>query len=122
MAIGGFNGTDPAPTLAQFQRYVAEGSIHYYMAGGGGFGGGGGGDSTSSDASAIASWVIRPLHRPHGRRRDRLRPDGTPVVTGRRQPGPDGARPQRAGRVMVNSGGPCLDGLSRSVSSNPKRR
>ncbi len=54
MAIGGFNGTDPTPTLAQFQRYVAEGRIHYYLGGGGGFGGGG---STSSDASAIATWV-----------------------------------------------------------------
>ncbi|MFC0540412.1 ArnT family glycosyltransferase [Kutzneria chonburiensis] len=50
MAIGGFNGGDPAPTLAQFQQYVAEGKISYYVAGGGrgGFGGG------SSD---IATWV-----------------------------------------------------------------
>ena len=43
MAIGGFNGTDPAPTLAQFEKYVSEGKIHYYIAsGGGGFGGGSG--------------------------------------------------------------------------------
>ena len=35
MAIGGFNGTDPAPTLAQFEKYVAEGRIHYYIGGGG---------------------------------------------------------------------------------------
>jgi len=58
MAIGGFNGTDPAPTLAQFEKYVAEGKIHYFIAGGGGFGGGGfaqGG--TSNDASQITSWV-----------------------------------------------------------------
>ena len=41
MAIGGFNGTDPAPTLAQFERYVAAGKIHYFIASGGGFGGGG---------------------------------------------------------------------------------
>ncbi|WP_102926726.1 glycosyltransferase family 39 protein [Streptomyces noursei] len=34
MAIGGFNGSDPSPTLAQFQRYVAEGKIHYFIAGG----------------------------------------------------------------------------------------
>ena len=40
MAIGGFNGTDPAPTLAQFEKYVSEGKIHYYIGGGGGFGGG----------------------------------------------------------------------------------
>ena len=38
MAIGGFNGTDPAPTLAQFEKYVAEGKIHYFIAGGGGGG------------------------------------------------------------------------------------
>ena len=43
MAIGGFNGTDPAPTLAQFEKYVAEGKIHYFIAGSGGFGGGVGG-------------------------------------------------------------------------------
>ena len=52
MAIGGFNGTDPAPTLAQFQAYVAAGEIHYFI-GGGGFGGNGG----SSDSRAIAAWV-----------------------------------------------------------------
>ncbi len=33
MAIGGFNGTDPAPTLAQFVDDVAAGSIHYFIAG-----------------------------------------------------------------------------------------
>ena len=38
MAIGGFNGTDPAPALAAFERYVSEGDIHYFIAGGG-FGG-----------------------------------------------------------------------------------
>ena len=31
MAVGGFNGTDPAPTLAQFQRYVADGDVHYFV-------------------------------------------------------------------------------------------
>jgi 4-amino-4-deoxy-L-arabinose transferase-like glycosyltransferase len=59
MAIGGFNGTDPSPTLAQFQQYVREGKIHYFIAGGG-FGGGGfgpGGGGTSSTSSAIRSWV-----------------------------------------------------------------
>jgi hypothetical protein len=55
MAIGGFNGTDPAPTLAQFEKDVSEGKIHYFIAsGGGGFGGGAGG---SGDASEITSWV-----------------------------------------------------------------
>ena len=32
MAIGGFNGTDPAPTLAQFQQLAQQGRIHYYVA------------------------------------------------------------------------------------------
>jgi hypothetical protein len=47
MAIGGFRGTDPAPSLAQFEKLVSEHKIHYYVAGGGlggrGFGGAGGG-------------------------------------------------------------------------------
>ncbi|RZU51838.1 4-amino-4-deoxy-L-arabinose transferase-like glycosyltransferase [Krasilnikovia cinnamomea] len=38
MPVGGFNGSDPSPTLAQFQQYVREGKIHYFI-GGGGFGG-----------------------------------------------------------------------------------
>jgi 4-amino-4-deoxy-L-arabinose transferase-like glycosyltransferase len=60
MAIGGFNGTDPAPTLAQFEQYVAAGRIHYFIASGGGFGGGqggAGGQGGSGDASQITSWV-----------------------------------------------------------------
>ncbi|MEU6061400.1 glycosyltransferase family 39 protein [Streptomyces sp. NPDC047097] len=35
MAIGGFSGTDPSPTLEQFKQYVAQGRIHYLIAGGG---------------------------------------------------------------------------------------
>ncbi|MGW5620338.1 ArnT family glycosyltransferase [Streptomyces olivaceus] len=54
MAIGGFNGTDPSPTLAQFEEYVAEGEIHYFI--GGGTAGGMGGDD-SGTASQITSWV-----------------------------------------------------------------
>lgn len=33
MAIGGFNGTDPSPTLAQFVDDVAAGRIHYFVLG-----------------------------------------------------------------------------------------
>ena len=55
MAIGGFNGSDPSPTLEQFEQYVADGEIHYFIAGGGGFGGNQMGGS--NDSSAIASWV-----------------------------------------------------------------
>jgi len=58
MAIGGFNGTDPAPSLAQFEKYVSEDKIHYFIASGGSFGGGPGGSSgPSGDASLITSWV-----------------------------------------------------------------
>jgi len=56
MSIGGFNGTDPAPTLEQFQAYVQQGLIHYYVGGSdaGGFRGAIGG---SQDAAEIAAWV-----------------------------------------------------------------
>ena len=52
MPIGGFNGSDPSPTLEQFQQYVADGKIHYFIAGG--RGGGMGGDGTASE---ISTWV-----------------------------------------------------------------
>jgi len=54
MAIGGFNGSDPSPTLAQFEQYVANGQIHYFASGGRGFGNQNGGSSASSE---ISSWV-----------------------------------------------------------------
>ncbi|MET8839169.1 glycosyltransferase family 39 protein [Streptomyces rubiginosohelvolus] len=72
MAIGGFNGSDPSPTLAQFKKYVAEGEIHYFVSGGGmgggmrggavgegggGTGGGPGGMGSSGTSSQISSWV-----------------------------------------------------------------
>ena len=56
MSLGGFNGSDPYPTLEQFQQYVADGEVHYYIAGGG-FGGGGGQMGGSSTTSEIQSWV-----------------------------------------------------------------
>ncbi|MEB0200303.1 glycosyltransferase family 39 protein [Cryobacterium sp. 5I3] len=52
MAIGGWS-SDPTPTLAEFQAYVATGDVGYYISGSQG-GGMGGGDST---ATAIATWV-----------------------------------------------------------------
>ncbi|MFH9198984.1 ArnT family glycosyltransferase [Streptomyces anulatus] len=75
MAIGGFNGSDPSPTLAQFKKYVAEGKIHYFVSGGGMGGGtvggtaggtavgtgggreGGGMGGNSGTSSQISSWV-----------------------------------------------------------------
>jgi hypothetical protein len=53
MAMGGFSGSDPAPTLAQLKQYVQEGKLRYVLTGGaGGLGGGGGGT-----VSSVTSWV-----------------------------------------------------------------
>jgi 4-amino-4-deoxy-L-arabinose transferase-like glycosyltransferase len=54
MPIGGFNGSDPSPTLAQFQTYVQNGRIHYFV-GSSGFRANGG----SQSAEEIASWVAQ---------------------------------------------------------------
>jgi len=57
MAIGGFNGTDPSPTLVQFERDVAAHRVHYFIAGGGAGFGGGPGRATGATARAITAWV-----------------------------------------------------------------
>ncbi|MGO4652299.1 glycosyltransferase family 39 protein [Arthrobacter sp. 2RAF22] len=54
IALGGWNGGDPYPTLAEFQDMVAKGQIGYYIAGGGMGGGGFGGQGGNSE---VASWV-----------------------------------------------------------------
>ncbi|SEA39838.1 4-amino-4-deoxy-L-arabinose transferase [Mycobacterium sp. 283mftsu] len=64
MAIGGFIGSDPSPTLAQFQKYVADGQIHYFI---GSRGPGGPGmpdgpgpqdkDKSPTEGTKIADWV-----------------------------------------------------------------
>jgi 4-amino-4-deoxy-L-arabinose transferase-like glycosyltransferase len=53
MPIGGFNGSDPSPTLAQFRQYVSSGQIHYFLSGGGFRGQNGGSDA----GNAINAWV-----------------------------------------------------------------
>ncbi|MBB2935247.1 4-amino-4-deoxy-L-arabinose transferase-like glycosyltransferase [Amycolatopsis bartoniae] len=51
IAIGGFNGSDPAPTLEEFKQYVANHEITYYVSGGmGGFGG-------RDGSGSISQWV-----------------------------------------------------------------
>ncbi|MFF1511652.1 ArnT family glycosyltransferase [Streptomyces sp. NPDC058326] len=66
MAIGGFNGSDPSPTLDRFMQYVAEGKIHYLVSsGGGGTGGGAGGGEGATvgpmggngTSARIIAWV-----------------------------------------------------------------
>ena len=50
IGIGGFSGGDPAPTLAEFQRYVADGRIAYFVSEGARVAGPRGGGE-------IAEWV-----------------------------------------------------------------
>ncbi|WP_367129764.1 MULTISPECIES: ArnT family glycosyltransferase [Streptomyces] len=57
MAVGGFNGSDPSPTLRQFEAYVKAGKVHYFIAAGGGEMRGGGRGGTESASAGIAAWV-----------------------------------------------------------------
>jgi 4-amino-4-deoxy-L-arabinose transferase-like glycosyltransferase len=59
MPIGGFVGRDPAPTLDQFQRYVAEHRIHYFVDSPRGTGANEpkAPSSTPSQADHITDWV-----------------------------------------------------------------
>jgi 4-amino-4-deoxy-L-arabinose transferase-like glycosyltransferase len=54
MALGGFNGTDPFPTLEGFEQLVAEGEIHYFVGEAGRSNTGSGG---SDEAHRIGLWV-----------------------------------------------------------------
>ena len=54
MSMGGFNGGDPSPTLAEFVALVRSGDLRFYVGGGVGGGGFGGRDG---DSAAIQSWV-----------------------------------------------------------------
>ena len=55
MAIGGFNGSDPYPSLEQFKQYVKGKQIHYYIAGEMGGHRMGGSDT----ATQISQWVAK---------------------------------------------------------------
>jgi hypothetical protein len=56
MAIGGFSGTDPAPSLAGFEKLVSGHQIHYFVSGGagGGFAGPPGGSGASRTSGFAA--------------------------------------------------------------------
>jgi 4-amino-4-deoxy-L-arabinose transferase-like glycosyltransferase len=56
VTIGGFNGSDPAPTVSRLEQMVAKGELRYVLLGGGGGGPRGGASST------LPAWV-----RQHGR-------------------------------------------------------
>jgi 4-amino-4-deoxy-L-arabinose transferase-like glycosyltransferase len=53
MPLGGFNASDPSPTLEEFRELVASGEIHWFIEGGR-IGASNGG---SNEASAITQWV-----------------------------------------------------------------
>jgi hypothetical protein len=55
IAIGGFSGGDDAPTSAQFQQYVADGEVHYFVARGQGMRLGSSGEKSAADQ--ITEWV-----------------------------------------------------------------
>jgi hypothetical protein len=58
ISIGGWSGTDPSPTLAQFEHYVTTGQVRYLIASGGTASGGmamGGG--SAGVAAQITKWV-----------------------------------------------------------------
>ena len=60
MAMGGFMGTDPAPTLAELQADIRDGSLRYVLLGGGPGGGPGGffgGDGRGTVATERTRWV-----------------------------------------------------------------
>jgi 4-amino-4-deoxy-L-arabinose transferase-like glycosyltransferase len=55
MPIGGFSGSDPAPTLSQFKEDVARKKVHYFIGGIGVLGGLAG----SGGNQSITSWVAQ---------------------------------------------------------------
>jgi 4-amino-4-deoxy-L-arabinose transferase-like glycosyltransferase len=55
VTIGGFGGSDPAPTVAQLAKMVANGELKYVLVGADG--GGGGGPGGGSASSALTTWV-----------------------------------------------------------------
>ncbi|MGB7052192.1 MAG: hypothetical protein WBG41_11530 [Acidimicrobiales bacterium] len=68
MSMGGFTGSEPIPTLPQFERLAHEGKIQYVLVGGGfgGFGGFGfgrfggfGGGRGLSAAAAVDQWTLQ---------------------------------------------------------------
>jgi 4-amino-4-deoxy-L-arabinose transferase-like glycosyltransferase len=62
MAMGGFMGSDPAPTLSQLQAYVRDGRLRFVLVGGGPAGGPGGffgGDGQGSVAGQRNTWITR---------------------------------------------------------------
>ena len=54
MSLGGFNGSDPYPTLAEFEALVGAGRVHYFIAGGTGGSGGAAANNSAAGADSAA--------------------------------------------------------------------
>ena len=56
VTIGGFNGSDNAPTVAQLADLVRSGQLRYVLLGGGGGGPGGGNRRSRPGCSSTGRW------------------------------------------------------------------
>ena len=84
LAVGGFNGTDPAPTLQEFQQLVAAGRVHWFVGADAGRGLLGDTSSGGSDqARLITEWVTATFTPTTVDGTRALRPLGGPVSTSR---------------------------------------
>jgi hypothetical protein len=92
MPIGGFIGSDPAPTLAQFQQDVAAGQVRYFVVGGGPGGMAGGPGGAPGGAAAP----------------DAAAPEAA---------APGAAAPGAAARGFGGTGGPTSRGTSGEITS-----
>ena len=64
MAMGGFTGSDPTPTLDQLKSYIASGQLRFVLTGngfGGGFGGGQGGDDITTQRTDWVDSACQPV-------------------------------------------------------------
>ena len=60
MPLGGFNGSDHSPTLAELQADVAARKIHYFVSGNG-FGRSSGGSSAASEISVTSTFTAQTV-------------------------------------------------------------
>ena len=63
MSIGGWSGSDDNVTLAQFEQYVKNGDITYFIAGGG-MGGGQGGNGVEGECDEEELLAAEPIGEP----------------------------------------------------------
>jgi hypothetical protein len=57
MSLGGFSGSDPAPTLSEFESLIAEGKVRYLVVQGGRGGGRAGAGARGGGVATLVSWA-----------------------------------------------------------------